>query len=593
MIQDEIMARYALESSYTKDEIEGGLFRYVKAFYLKDTDPDWQDSTTVEVTHLLLTKQKFIKTEMIRIGYSVFDNEEVYRPFLKSLPWYLPIAIEKLLWRESLTNQELEVAIRKEVSKMPNANLAPTTVFDLSMFTRKTDYGYGHSNSQGLCLTKEMKRLITKYYTKPPYHDFVALETIPETAAIYNGQKQIFEELPHIISYHLLGNIKFSASGRPVESTLGKFQKTCGIDEFYGFGTDSLSKVRCNLIAGMLFDLTQKDIDLDSIEVIKHLFKKRYPTLFSAQFILTQFKGWNFISAYPDRQNDVEAKLLTVLPELPLHDWVSIENLAELLEYRFINAKPIQAQAAQTKLYYEEEIPFAEAKKIYVSADNYIPLIVDPFLKGTIFLFASFGLMEIAFDNVDNTKIGSTYFSNYDGLKYFKLTPLGAYILGITSKFENDAPTEKNKLTLSTDSMMIIADGNLTAITDLMLSTYSEKLGNTRYRVSAQTFLKDCKNRKEIESKIALFKATINGTIPTFWERFFKELLTNASAIKINKFVQTYTLPAEDKELHKLVAQDSTLKQLTLKAEGFNLLVPVENLVKFRSRMKELGFIIE
>jgi hypothetical protein len=85
----------------------------------------------------------------------------------------------------------------------------------------------------------------------------------------------------------------------------------------------------------------------------------------------------------------------------------------------------------------------------------------------------------------------------------------------------------------------------------------------------------------------------ISGSIPTIWERFFKELLSNSSAIKINKFLQTYSLPLEDKELHKIVAQDTVLKQIVLKAEGFNVLVPNENVTKFKSRLKELGFIVE
>ena len=171
---------------------------------------------------------------------------------------------------------------------------------------------------------------------------------------------------------------------------------------------------------------------------------------------------------------------------------------------------------------------------------------------------------------------------------------MGAYIFGQKSSFQHETATvQKSKLSLSNDSLLIIADGEMTALTDKMLGAYSEKLGNTRYRVTSESFLKDCKTRKEIESKIALFKAAINSSIPTFWDKFFRELINNATAIKINKYVVTYTLLKDDKELHRLIAQDMELKQLVLKAEGFNLLVPVENLTKFKSRMKELGFVVE
>ena len=592
---NDYMARNQIEQHYTKDTIAAGLFRYVKAFFLKDTDPDWQTPNTVQNTHLLLTKKSFTRSDMVLIAYSVLDEEEIYKAFLKSLPWYLPIAIEKMVWLESMTHRDLEAFLKTVADKHNLENPENQIVnqgYDFSFFPIKSDY-YSRGSHGDLYIPKEMKTEIIKYYIKPIYQDFVPLAEIPETTYVYSAEKHIFEELPHIISYYLLGNIKFSASGRPVESTLAKFQKSCGIDEFYGIEKEKLAKVRSNLIAGMLYNLAQKDISTDSIELIKTFFRKHYATLFTPQFVLTGYKGWNFFDGYSDRNKDLESKLMTVLADMPLHDWMSIENLQELLGYRFINTSPLTASAAQSKLYYEEELPLNETKKHTINSGMYNSFITAPFLKGTLFLFAAFGLVEVAFDSINTDKFGSTYFSNYDGLKYFKLTALGAYIFGITSTYEPTAIVERTKLTLSNDSLLIIADGKTTAVTDRMLSAYSEKLGDTRYKVSAESFLKDCKNRKEIENKVALFKAIINGSVPTIWERFFKELLTNASAVKINKFLQTYSLPEEDKELHKIVAQDTTLKQLVLKAEGFNLLVPNENISKFKTRMKELGFIVE
>ncbi len=592
---NDYMARSLIEQHYTKDTIADGLFKYVKAFFLKDTDPDWQTPLTVQNTHLLMTKKSFTRSDMVLIAYSVFDDEEIYRAFLKSLPWYLPIAIEKMVWLDSMSARDLEEYLKTVIAtyNLNNpSNQIVSQAHDFSFFPRKSDY-YSRNTHGELYIPKEMKESIIRYYTKPLYQDFVPLYEIPETTYVYSAEKQIFDELPQIISYFLLGNIKFSASGRPVESTLSKLQKSCGIEEFYGLQIEKLSKVRSNLIAGMLYGLSQKDFETDNLELIKTLFKKHYPTLFTPQFILTGFKGWNLFEQYGDRIKDLEMKLMTVLADMPLNDWMSIENLTELLSYRFINANPLTTSSVQSKLYFEEELPLNETKRITLNSGSHNVYITAPFLKGTLFLFAAFGLIEIAFDALNTEKFGTSYYSSYDGLKFFKLTALGAYIFGINSKYEPILIEEKAKLSLSNDSMMVIADGKMTSLTDKMLSIYSEKLGDTRYKVSAETFLKDCKNRKEIENKIVLFKSMISGSVPTIWERFFKELLSNSSAIKINKFLQTYSLPLEDKELHKIVAQDTVLKQIVLKAEGFNLLVPNENVSKFKSRLKELGFIVE
>ena len=597
MYIDDYASRYAIEGNYTKDTIDRGLFPLVKAFYLKDTDPDWQNPETVENTNMLLRKKAFTKSEMVNIAYSIFNDEEIYFAFLKTLPPIVPTIIERLVWRDYMTHKEVETFIAKTA---PNNSSSEQTgkiniPQELVMFTTHTP-GYGNNYTQrDFALPKEMKQLLLKFYTQPQFVDFIPLQEIPHTTYKYSAQEQIFEEIPHFISYYLLGNIKFSSSGRPVESTLGKFQKTCAIDEFYGFEKEQLSKVRSNLIAGMLYNLPQKDIDTDSIDILKYFFRTQYTNLFTVQFILTELKGWNFVAPQYDRLHIVEGRIITILKEMPMNDWISIENLMDLLAHRAIDVKPLSIHPYDTnKLYYETENNTNEATKNYITNDSLTQFITEPFIKGSLFLFAAFGLIEIAFDEVNLTTFGTTYYSNYDGLKYFRLTNLGAYILGHTSTFEHqNTPTQRNKLSLSNDSLMIIADGDMTALTDKMLSAYSEKLGNTRYRVTATSFLKDCKTRKDIESKIALFKAAVNSSIPIYWDRFFKELVNNATAIKINKFVVTYTLLKDDKELHRLVAQDIELKQLVLKAEGFNLLVPVENQTKFKSRMKELGFVVE
>ena len=597
MIIDDYNSRYALEGIYTKDAIDRGLFTLVKDFYLKDTDPDWQNPETVENTNLLLRKKAFTKSEMVKIAYSVFNEEEIYFAFLKTLPPNVPKVIERLVWRDFMTMKEVEIFLNKSTD--PNTAAEPpariTVPKELIMFTTHSPSYNDHYSYNDIALPKEMKKLILKYYTQPQFVDFIPLQDIPQTTYKYSAQEQIFEEIPHFISYYLLGNIKFSSSGRPVESTLGKFQKTCAIDEFYGFDNEKLSKVRCNLIAGMLYDLQQKDIHADSIDIIKYFFNTHYTKLFTVQFMLTDLKGWNFVTPQYDRHHIVEGRIINTLKEMPLLDWVSIDNLMELMAHRAIDVKPLSISINyEAKLYYEVKNSIGGDTKVYVTNDSLGQFITEPFVKGSIFLFAAFGLMEIAYDEIDLTKFSSTYYSNYDGLKYFKLTNLGAYVFGLKSTFSHEPlTTQRSKLSLSNDSLMIIADGEMSAITDKMLNTYSEKLGNTRYRVTPESFLKDCKTRKDLESKIALFKASINNSIPTFWDKFFRELVNNATAVKINKFVVTYTLSKDDKELHRLVAQDMELKQLILKAEGFNLLVPVENLTKFKSRMKELGFVVE
>ena len=589
----------ALEAVFTKEELDKGIFRLVKIFYVKTSHLKLEGVDQKRILEILTTKKTFSKPEMITIAFSVFGDEKIYKTFVESLSPILAKAVEKLVWIESMTDIQLSDYLKESILIEPAVAKSYTYGIsylnpDFFFFTVENSNSYSSFNPPlyNLSIHAELKQILANYYPKPKHFDFLPIEKIPETRYSFNAFPQILEELPRVISYYLHGSIKYSSNGRPVESSMGKMLKTCAIAEFYPKELEELSKMRCNLMAGLLYGFTQNDLDIDSVDIIKKLFQSNYKKSSSVQFVLSLLKGWGFVNPEYELKNGKEEILLELLKDFPEKDWVSTANFLELLEYRFLDTNPITERAAENRLYFENAQPNGFLLKSAIDKNKYPIFIKDPFIKGTIFLFASFGLMEIAFAKVNTEKIGVTYYSQYDGLMYFKLTPLGAYIFGVTDVYVAPEVTIKNIITLSHDSLMIVAEGNM-AIIDVMLANYCEKMSSTRYKVTPQSFLKDCKNKKEVENKITLFKKTVNTTIPTFWSHFFKQLVVNSSIIKINKTVQTYSLPADEKDLHKLVAQDNVLKQFVLKGEGFNLLVPNDSLPKFKSRMKELGFVIE
>ena len=589
----------ALEAVFTKEELDKGIFRLVKIFYVKTSQLKLEGVDQKRILEILTTKKTFSKPEMVTIAFSVFGDEKIYKTFVESLSPILAKAVEKLVWIESMTDIQLSDYLKESILIEPAVAKSYTYGIsylnpDFFFFTVENSNSYSSFNPPlyNLSIHAELKQILANYYPKPKHFDFLPIEKIPETRYSFNAFPQILEELPRVISYYLHGSIKYSSNGRPVESSMGKMLKTCAIAEFYPKELEELSKMRCNLMAGLLYGFTQNDLDIDSVDIIKKLFQSNYKKSSSVQFVLSLLKGWGFVNPEYELKNGKEEILLELLKDFPEKDWVSTANFLELLEYRFLDTNPITERAAENRLYFENAQPNGFLLKSAIDKNKYPIFIKDPFIKGTIFLFASFGLMEIAFAKVNTEKIGVTYYSQYDGLMYFKLTPLGAYIFGVTDVYVAPEVTIKNIITLSHDSLMIVAEGNM-AIIDVMLANYCEKMSSTRYKVTPQSFLKDCKNKKEVENKITLFKKTVNTTIPTFWSHFFKQLVVNSSIIKINKTVQTYSLPADEKDLHKLVAQDNVLKQFVLKGEGFNLLVPNDSLPKFKSRMKELGFVIE
>ncbi len=588
-----------LQEIYNKENLEKGLFALARKFYLHHTIDNWQDISARTILNKLTVKKTFTKPEMAEISFSVFSNSQVYKAFSLSLPQPLQTLIEKLLWRESISDSEANQLIKASVwEEKPLYGRTSRDVKKEYYFFTVTSYGsffsYNSVPSFTLSLHPEFKKILVEFYPKPAHYNFIPLDNIPETRFRFSAEHSIMQELPRVISYYMQQAIKYSANGRPMEVTLAKMQKHCLINEYYGLQHESLSKIRTMLMAGLLYNYKAGSISNGNIEVLRDLFIKNYFKLYTSPFILQQLKGWGYLNEHACNAN-AEKNIQSVFKELPVNKWVSYTNLLELVESRLIDNSPIHATAVSNYLYYNETIKtdyssFSDKRPIRLN--EYNRLITEPFLKGSVFLYAAFGLIEIAYADINTSEFGKTFYSGYDGLMYFRLTPLGAYVLGLNESYDVPDSQQKNTLQFSDDSLIILAEGD-TGVIDVMLANYTEKLAINRYRVTNTSFLKDCKNKKDVENKIALFKNTIGKKLPPFWENYFAEFLSNSKAIKQQNQITILQLPADRKELHRLVAQDAILKQIVLKAENYYILIANTNVAKFKSRMKELGYVVE
>ncbi len=585
-----------LQEAYTKDNLDKGLFYLARKFFVTHPFESWDGVTGQNIIALLNSKKTFTKTEMIQASFTVFKNETILKAFLKSLPSSIYKLIEKLLFQEEISDDE--------ASKYLNENILKTSSYTVELrrefyFFNVKEYRQYISYSAtekffALSLPPILKNLLIDHFPKPLHYDIIPIDEIPETDFHFTAEALIQQELPRLLSYQMQQNIKYNTSGRPADATLTKLQRVCGITEYYSTDDAEISKVRSMLLAGMLHQYTFKTLSANNADVIKDLFNNHYLKLDSPVFVLQQLKGWQHLGG-SDLYKDPEKKLQGIFRLLPADKWVSTENLHEYLSTRTIDVKPVTLAAARNYLtyqgvYYRGSIRIPEKKD--VDYRTYEAMVKRAFITGSVFLYASFGLMKIAYNNINTDALGETYFSGYDGLQYIKLTPLGAYVLGLTSKYETTETEKANKLIFDEDSLIILAEGDLDVI-NVSLANYAERLASNRFRVTSGYFLKDCKNTKDIQNKITLFKNTVGKSLPPNWESYFTQLLNNAKVVKEKAQFATYQLPADAKELHRLIAQDSVLKQLVLKAENYHILVANIEAAKFKNRMKELGYVIE
>ena len=200
-------------------------------------------------------------------------------------------------------------------------------------------------------------------------------------------------------------------------------------------------------------------------------------------------------------------------------------------------------------------------------------------------------MLDIAYEEPNTSEFAKTYFSDYDGLNYIRINQLGAYILGLSKEYTTEIVTG-GKLIFADDSLIILAEGDI-SLYDVLLKNYAEKVSETRFRVTPQSFLKDCKSRKDLKSKIDTFRQTVSQKLPPNWEEFIGTLIEkNKNITPVNDF-KVFKINANEKELQQIVAQDKVLKDLVIKAEKFHVLVSSDNYAKFKSRLKDFGYLVD
>ena len=269
--------------------------------------------------------------------------------------------------------------------------------------------------------------------------------------------------------------------------------------------------------------------------------------------------------------------------------WLKAEDVCH--KVRFYNWGPEIQCLWMLKYNFEKLSLYNTHNEHYIYADSIISQLTDPFIKGFLFMMAVFGIAEIAYDK-EPAPDASCY---YDTLKYVRLTPLGEYTLSMTTEYEKPkTQKEPDKFfEVYEDNLMVrmLKEDNPYAS---VLSNIGKSISKKLYKVSYDSFLNGCTCKKDITNRIRLFKEYICPEPPANWLQFFKDLEKRCNPmteVKEDKYT-LLQIPADDKELQRVILTDPEIRKYTLKAEGFILLVRTFYKDKVMKALQKHGYLV-
>jgi hypothetical protein len=221
------------------------------------------------------------------------------------------------------------------------------------------------------------------------------------------------------------------------------------------------------------------------------------------------------------------------------------------------------------------------------------PLLMAPLFKAYCYLFAALGLLEITqcMPPLSRSRGEKRLpISPYDSLKTFRVTELGKWCLGLTDKRPARLKAEYQAIA-DRELLLVTVQGSSLERT-VYLDKIGRKLGPDRWRISPDSFIAGCVNKKQIEDRITKFKDLIDPSPAPHWSALFEKALTRSGlfdAALDNLLV--YSLPS-DQAIAEELLRDTEFRALVCRAERGLLIIHSEDRKKFVAVLNKHGIAV-
>lgn len=586
---------------YNKDVLDNFKRKYASDFINKNVRLLYDEGMDHEWIDLFYKKKALNKAELCHICALPFGSKILFEQFKGTLHPDVAALIDELVWGEDLHEDEIrkklgfDIVAPRPAKEGYAARLLRPEFEILLLVPLMNTYRAYSATVYRMTMNPTFRRMLGPYYKQPEGATINPLSVPPHTAYAMEGiDTQLLGEVQRFKPYAAQDNIKSTVKSKVSTPSANKAQRVLKVAEFFP-DTDikELKNLRTLFLSSVMQRITTSSMAKDELRVLMELFHDSYHKLNPAMHVLGFMKGSGYLDTYDYSHGHKE--MLRIIKSMPKGKWVSAENLLGYIRYNFIDIEPVTPYAAGDRLYYEQDLEEGRyyANKVYISSANYKSGVVQPFIKGMLFYYAAFGILDIRYDApADTTELGTTYYSPYDNIAAFRLTPMGEYLLGLSTTYTPPTNIVRTKLTFAEDALVITADQEDESVA-VMLAPFANRIGPSRYHTDFKTFLRDCRTEMDVSSKISLFSLTVGQELPPNWKAFFAEIRA-----KVNPFTHvedTYSvfkLPPDNKALIQLIAKDEVLKASTLKAEDFHVLVHKNKLSAFKKRLQEFGYIL-
>ena len=300
-------------------------------------------------------------------------------------------------------------------------------------------------------------------------------------------------------------------------------------------------------------------------------------------------KGKRGLTAVKGRREAVEA----ALRDCQVQRWVAIDDF-----FRYMVASGIDFEVTRN--------PWA----LYISSADYGNLGYQGYHDWHILqaryalclLFeyaATLGIIDVGYippygARYDYNELWGTddleFLSRYDGLLYLRLTPLGAYCLGLTDSYQPSLPETQAQLRVLPNLDVVAAGEPLTPADELLLNSFASRKSDAVWHLDRDHVLAALEEGRDIKTLQEFLQASSSESLPDTVTQFLSD--AEQRACQLQNRGAARLIECADAALAAQIANDSRTKRYCLLAGERHLAVFTDSETRFRSAVRKLGYIL-
>jgi hypothetical protein len=276
----------------------------------------------------------------------------------------------------------------------------------------------------------------------------------------------------------------------------------------------------------------------------------------------------------------------------PVGSWISVDELFRQMQFR---GHHFEVTHNPWKLYLTDANYGSLGYEGYASFN----ILQARYILAYLFEYlATLGMIDVAYTlpygaRPDYTGNWGTdefeFLSRYDGLRYIRLNPLGAYCLGLSPSYQPVLEQKRPLFAAGTDLDLVLLR-EPEAAERLLLEQIAKPLGSERWGLDADALLRlsaDAGERKRIRDFLEAaaddrLPADIEQLLDTIGER--STALTDAGAARL--------IRCKDPSIAAMLTSDPATGSHCMRAGDRLICVPEPKLAAFRKGLAKLGFVL-